>query len=59
MFYKSTSLSCYSYGKVVEVEGGEEEYSFCYINLWFKMLFGVCELSFAFVTLDCFQLPGW
>lgn len=35
----------------MEVERGEEEYSFCYmLTMWFTM-FGVCQLGFAFVAL--------
>lgn len=35
------------------MEGVEEEYSFCHLpNLWFKVLFGLCQLPFAFVALS-------
>ena len=34
------------------MEGGEEAYGFCHIlNLWFKMLFAVCQPPLAFVAL--------
>lgn len=52
VFYKPASLDGYSHGRVVEVEGGEEEHSFCDIlNLCLRMSFGARQLPFALMAL--------
>ena len=56
-FKNSTSLKHYSHGSAVEVEGDEEEYSFCHIFMWLRKSSGGVSPPFCICgSVDCSQL---